>query len=405
MMKHGIVAAVAGLLLLAGPAAAEHLCPFCPSASSTLTRDAADAMLIVSGTLTNSKFDPAATFQGTTELVLKSVIKDHEFLKGKTSILIERYLPLEKDKPTKYLIFGDIYNGKLDAYRGVPLANDSRIDEYLKGALAIKDKDISTRLAYFFKYLDATEVDVAQDAFMEFAAADYKDFRPLAEKLAPGKIAHWLQDDNTPVSRFGLYGSMLGHCGKKEHADTLRKILDDSNKRLLSGVDGILAGYIMLQPKEGWKLLRGMMDDRSKDFMQRYAALRTARFFWEFRPDVIGKKEVISTVTLLIDQDDIADLAIEDLRKWESWDLTERVLSLFDKKSHDVPIVRRAIMRFALSAKDQPKAAAFVQLMRQKDSDWVKDIEELLLLEAAPKAPPPQPKKDQKNPPAKPLTK
>lgn len=393
---HRFVASVAALLLCTLSVVA---CPFCPSASSTLTRDASDAQLIVAGTLTNAKFDPAATFQGTTELIIENTVKDHPFLKDKKSIVIERYLPLEKDKPTKYLIFGDIYNGKLDAYRGIPLAKDSKIDKYLKGALAIKDKDAPTRLAYFFDYLDSSEVDVAQDAFMEFAASDYKDYRPLAEKLPPEKIVRWLQDESTPVSRLGLYGSMLGHCGKEEHAEALRKILDDPNKRLLTGVDGMLAGYIMLKPKEGWKYLQGIMGDKSKDFMQRYAALRAARFFWEFRADVISKKEIVETVTTLIDQDDIADLAIEDLRKWECWTLTDRILGLFDKKSHDVPIVRRAIMRFALSARENPKATAFVAMMRQKDADWVKDIEELLLLETAPKAPSPQPKKE--NLPAK----
>lgn len=399
-LQRAFAGVLAVLVIVAAPIPAAHSCPFCSSVSSTLTRDASDAQLIVAGTLKNAKFDPTATFQGTTELMIENVVKEHAFLKGKKSIVLDRYLPLDKDRPTKYMIFGDIYNGKLDAYRGIPLANDSHIDKYLKGALEVKDKDVTTRLAYFFKYLDDSEVDVSQDAYMEFAAADYKDYRPLAEKLPPDKIAGWLTDENTPVSRLGLYGSMLGHCGKKEHAHALRKILDDPNKRLYSGVDGMLAGYIMLTPKEAWKYLRRILEDKEKDFMQRYAALRAARFFWEFRPDVISKKEVVDAVTALIDQDDIADLAIEDLRKWECWNLTDRILSLFDKKSHDVPIVRRAIMRFALSApeKTQPKAAAFVAMMRQKDSEWVKDIEELLLLEAAP--PPPKNKAGAKAPTA-----
>jgi hypothetical protein len=401
-LRRILLVCVAVALLNVSSAWAFHMCPFCPSASSTLTRDAADAQLIVAGTLTNAKFDPNATFQGTTELVIENIVKDHAYLNNKKSIVLERYLPLEKDKPTKYLIFGDVFNGKLDAYRGVPLSKDSKIDVYLKGALEIKDKDASTRLSYFFKFLDATEVDVSQDAFMEFAASDYKDYRHLAEKLSPESIAKWLQDEGTPVSRFGLYGSMLGHCGKTEHADVLRRILEDKDKRLLSGVDGILAGYIMLRPKEGWEYLRRTLSEKEKDFMQRYAALRTARFFWEFRPDVISQKEVITAATLLIEQDDIADLAIEDLRKWEAWHLTDQILGLFDRKSHDVPIIRRAIMRFALSsAKNNSKSAEFVTAMRKKEADWVKDIEELLLLESTPK-PAPAPKSKS---PEKPLTK
>jgi hypothetical protein len=39
-------------------------------------------------------------------------------------------------------------------------------------------------------------------------------------------------------------------------------------------------------------------------------------------------------------------------------------------------------MRYALAAeKEKPEAALFVKAQRQRDADWVKDIEELLKLE------------------------
>jgi hypothetical protein len=200
--------------------------------------------------------------------------------------------------------------------------------------------------------------------------------------LPADKIAKWLQDPETPAFRFGLYASMLGHCGNDKHAALLRKMLDDEQKRLSTGVDGVLAGYTMLKPKEGWAYVCGVLKDPSKEFMLRYAALRAARFFWDSRPDVVNHKDVSNGVCLLLDQSDIADLAIEDLRKWEQWDLLNRVLGLYDKKSHDIPIVRRAILRYALACKNnQPKAAAFVEQLRMKDAELVRDAEELLKLE------------------------
>jgi hypothetical protein len=164
-------------------------------------------------------------------------------------------------------------------------------------------------------------------------------------------------------------------------------MLDDPQKRLTAGVDGMVAGYIMLKPKEGWAYLRDLLKDPTKEFMARYAALRAARFFWEWRPDVVDKRTVVEAAALLLDQGDIADLAIEDLRKWKSWELADRVIGLYGEKSHDVPIIRRAILRYALSCPG-PKAAAFVDGIRQKDPELVKDVEELLKLEApAPKPP------------------
>ena len=100
---------------------------------------------------------------------------------------------------------------------------------------------------------------------------------------------------------------------------------------------------------------------------------------------MIAHADVVSAVALLLEQSDIADLAIEDLRKWGCWGMTDAILDLYDKKSHDVPIIRRAILRYALSCPKQgTKADAFVKAERKRDKEYVEDVEELLKLETEP---------------------
>jgi hypothetical protein len=113
----------------------------------------------------------------------------------------------------------------------------------------------------------------------------------------------------------------------------------------------------------------------------RYAVLRTIRFFWDQRPDLIDKKELVKGVSLILDQPDMADFAIEDLRKWQQWHMTKPILELFGKKTHDIPVVKRAILRFALRCPD-PQAVAFVREQRRLDSQWVQDTESLLELDS-----------------------
>ena len=48
---------------------------------------------------------------------------------------------------------------------------------------------------------------------------------------------------------------MLGHCGKPEDAKALRALLDDPDRVFSSGLDGVLAGYILLDHKAGWEYL------------------------------------------------------------------------------------------------------------------------------------------------------
>src|SRR5438132_3034056 len=325
-----------GIVLLAAAAGSSLACPFCGMQGQTLTGEVNEATLVVFGTLTNPRLDPASeNGQGTTDLKIEKVLKSHEMVEGKKIIQLPRYMPAD-EKTSKFLIFCGVFKGKIDPYRGISVKGDSDIVKYLEGALTVKDKPISARLRFFFDFLDNADVEIANDAYKEFGNADYKDYRDMAAKLPADKIAKWLADPETPAFRFGLYASMLGHCGTEKHAALLRAMLDDQQKRLNTGVDGVLAGYTMLKPKEGWAYLCDILKDPAKEFMLRYAALRAARFFWESRPDVIDKKALVEGISPLLDQSDITDLAIEDLRKWACWDMTDRVLELYGRKSHDI---------------------------------------------------------------------
>jgi hypothetical protein len=369
---------------LAGPTKA---CPFCGGADGkTLTADAGDASLILFGKLSNARLDPKDAYAGQTDLEIETVVKSHAILAGRKVITLPRYLP--PDPEYKFLVFCDVYKGQLDPYRGEPVKADSRIAGYLKGALAVKDKDPATRLKYFFDYLEDKDAIVSGDAFKEFGLADYKDYRVVAEKLPAETIARWLRDPNTAAARLGLYASMLGHCGKPEHAKLLRGILDDPQRRLTSGMDGVMAGYVLLQPKEGWAEIVGLMRNAKLDFGLRYAALRSARFFHDYRPDIIPPADLTAALGHLLGQKDIADLAIEDLRKWGCWDKADQIIGLYGQESHNVPIIRRAILRYALSCPPSasPKAAAFVAERRKDSAKMLDEVQEILNLES-PKAP------------------
>jgi hypothetical protein len=385
---------LAAVGLLIAFAAIAMACPFCSMQGQTLTGDVNQASMVVYGTLANAKLEADGGFgQGTTELHVEGYVKRNPAFGEPKIIMLPKYIPTDNNS-ARFLIFCDVYKGKIDPYRGVPIKSNSDLVKYLQGAMLVKEQRIDTRLRYFFDFLDSPDLEVANDAYKEFANADYKDYREMAKHLPPDKIAKWLTDPDTPNFRFGLYASMLGHCGTDRHAAVLRSMLDDPQKRLNSGVDGILAGYVMLKPKEGWDYVRGILKDPNKEFMYRFAALRAARFLIDSRPDLVPPQEVLDGLTALLEQADIADLAIEDLRKWHRWELAPRVLGLEEKKSHDIPIMHRTILRYALSC-PRPEAAAFVESMRKKDPETVKDVEELLKLEtpdtggksATPKAP------------------
>ena len=368
-------------VVLASPAAA---CPFCGMSGSTLTQEVNQASMVLYGTLANPQQKigrDGDTGDGSTSLILEKVIKSHKIVEGKKVITLPRYVPVVGKDKVHFLVFCDVFKGKIDPYRGMPIKG-SDMPVYLEGALKIKDAPLVKRLRFFFDYLQNEDIEVANDALKEFGNTSYKDYAEMAKHLPGDKVAGWLKDPKTPAYRIGLYSSILGHCSKNKEADVklLRSFVEDPEKRVSSGMDGVLAGYILLKPKEGMAYVRAILRNPKKEFLLRYAALRAVRFFIDSRPDVVARDDVVEAVTLLLDQPDVCDLAIEDLRKWHCWTLTPRILGLRKKESHDIPIIRRSVLRFALSS-PLKEAKKYVEAQRKEDELTVTDAEELLKLE------------------------
>lgn len=377
------LAVVLCIALLAVPVAA---CPFCGVSGKTLTQEMDEAAMVAFGTLKNARLsNPGGEGfpTGETDLVLdkeNGIIKPHPFLEGKTVITLPKYLPDKGDG--KFLVFIDIFRKKLDPYRGMPIKAETDMPKYLKGAYASRKDKMSERLKFFFNYLQNEDLAIANDALFEFGNASYEDVRDMVHAVPAERIAGWLRDRHTPSYRIGLFASMLGHAttNKDEYADLLRSLVKDPDNRVAAGIDGVLAGQVLLQPKEGWEFLRAALGNRKNDFNYRYAALKASRFFLDNRKDLIPRDRVIENVSQMLEHGDMADLAIEDLRRWKAWELTNRILELRKRPSHDVAIMRRAILRFAIQS-DRPEAKKYVEAIRADDPDLVERQEEILKTE------------------------
>lgn len=385
------------LLLLPLLAAAASACPFCGAQGETLSGEVAKADFIVFGVMKNAKQDPADFTRGTTELHIEETVKGHEFLKDKKVLTVPRVIrPTGKEKEVRYLLFclvnpddadpKNLSKAKFDAYRGEQMQPESKLPSYLKNATVARTKPAVERLRFFFDYLTDSDLVISSDALMEFGNTEYADVRKLAEDrvnpLSPDKIAGWLKDKNTPASKYGLLGLLLGHCGDaKKHADLLRSMVDDKDNQFNSGLDGIFAAYILLDKEKGWKRLFEYSASQPAEFNTQFTVLKVLRFFYEYRPDVVAHPTVLEGMKVLAALPDIADMPIEDLRKWKRWELTDFVLNFDGQESHNkFGIVRRAILRFAIQAADagNQKAKAFVKVAEGKDAEKVKYLRELL---------------------------
>src|SRR5258707_1003204 len=99
-----------------------------------------------------------------------TILRTDPAIKGKTTLVLPRYPPIDKGETHHYLLFCDLDTGKIDPYRGVRIKGAATVD-YVKKALALGDKDRPKNLAFYFCYLDDPDPEVARDAFLEFAKA------------------------------------------------------------------------------------------------------------------------------------------------------------------------------------------------------------------------------------------
>jgi hypothetical protein len=134
------------------------------------------------------------------------------------------------------------------------------------------------------------------------------------------------------------------------------------------------------KPKEGWELLQKTLADGRKPLLLRLALLRTLRFYHGAHPRE-ARPHLVSVMKALLDQGELADLAIEDLRLWQIWDLTAEILKLHGRKGVDSPVKQRAIIRYALCCAATAETRSYLAKCRKDDPDSVQDVEEGLRFE------------------------
>lgn len=368
------VAAAFVLLVLSAPLFA---CSFCGDGFSRrqpLRERFAEAKVVIAGVLKNPVARDDGT--GTTEFHITHVLKADAALGKSTTITIPRYLPVVADTPPDYLFFCSVVDGKVEPTHGIP--GSKATTEYLASVAKLDPNAVEKRLGFFFQHLDSPDPTVSGDAFVEFARASDADIVTAKASLDRKKIRAWIADPKTPEERIGVFGLMLGLCGDKADAEWLHATLRAAppTERVSANLGGLLCGLILLTPEPGWKLTAEVLASPTRGFSDKLNAISAVRFFQATRPKE-SKDQILTCLKVVVANNDLADLAIDDLRRWGWWDLTPTVLGQYAK--HTAPSVRRGVVRYALQCPDEA-AKQFVADVRTTDPMLVKKVEDGLKL-------------------------
>jgi len=238
------------------------------------------------------------------------------------------------------------------------------------------------RLAYFLPYLDDEHAEVAADAFAELGRAPLEAVEALADSGVAPKLRTWMADENLPNERCGGYGLMLGLAkdakSRQANAALLRELIDKEQEDFRAGFDGVLAGYLLLEPEEALRLIdeRYISNAEARPGDTRHA-LAALRFCIEYArgPE---RAQVLDVMRHALARAAFAADVVKDLARWKDWSATDVIAALYATAADD-PALRRAVVGY-LKACPLPEAAAQLDRLRAEDSEGVKAIESRLAL-------------------------
>jgi hypothetical protein len=304
------------------------------------------------------------------ELTVDEMVLRHEILKGVKALRLPWYVP---NSEQKRLVALTPMAGEFDVDAVGLLDDKGDMLKYVGGALKLNDKSSLARLRYSVDFLLSSNADVANSVHFDLQRGDYKDVRKVAEKLNAESLVKALQDDKR-IAHHELYALLLAHCGGKEHAALLRNLLDDDRYRSKSR-GSMMFAYVLLDPTAGWALLEDCSGEKKIPFLKRYAAYSAMRLLADERSDFVNTKKCVEGITRFLKIPDMADFAVEDLRRRGRWEYCETILDLNDNPKYKFPSISKSILRYALVCPD-PMAKAFVLLERARDPERVADAEE-----------------------------
>jgi len=383
------VTLAAVILALVAPTGADA-CPFCSAPSLTLTEQLSKADAAVLATWTGGTV-PKEENPGTTTYEVIEVARTpfDSVTKGK-KIVLDRYRSGKKGDLA--LIVGSRTKGEVIEW-GSPLDVTKAVYRYIIDAPPL-EAPAQKRLNYYLEFLENSDAIISADAYTEFANADYKEIVGLTKQLPRERLREWVAAKETPATRLGLYGLMLGLCGNPEDAPLMEQRITENIDDFRLGIDGVIGGYLLLTGEPGLAVIeKSKLLDKKVPFSETYAAMQALRFMWTYGNGRIPGDRLKTSMRLLLDRPELADLVISDLARWKDWSMQEKLMQIYGTEDFNVPPIKRSIIRYMIaSTKDIPGGGAkeppphvvagtkYLKQLRDKDPKMVNDAERFFFL-------------------------
>lgn len=369
-------------------------CPFCAAPSLTMAEQVAqsDATVLVIWSAGVKGTDDSA---GSTTFEVKQVVRNF-----KDSVKVGEKITLPRYRAAKagdlFMLMGTQTEKGKSIEWGSPLEVTEASFNFIAQAPS-PELPVAKRLEYYVKFLENPQDLIANDAYGEFANAPYEDITKLGDKLPRDKIRAWVTSTETPATRLGLYGLLIGLCGTDEDAQAVEKRILQKSDDFRLGIDGLISGYLLLTKAKGLEVIDNeKLRNKNVPFSETYAAMQAIRFMWQYGDGRIEQERLRASMRILLERPELADLVIADLARWKDWSIQDKLMKMYGEGEYNIPSIKRAVVRYMLvSSKDLPKDAtagensslpkhvelgrSYVAKLREMDPKTVAEAERFML--------------------------
>ena len=378
-----VAAGAVGVADATAATVAIQACPYCPPTDATLSEKVSEADAVCLVKFLSSENGEELSMQ-TTSLEIVGLIKPTPPYKiGGT---IEIPIGVTAKVGDRFLLIGQRKEGLMEW--ALPVEMDDESLAYVQQAPSPEVSAKATRLLYFLNCLGNSNPIISNDAFGEFARAELEDVQRMIEQLPAdpnkknsranvrAKVRKWLEDPSPRLDvRRAFYGMLLGFCGNDDDAQFLEQKLlapiDPRKNRL--GIEGIMAGYLLLNGEPGLKQIVAMKIDAlpvdlAEDdprLVDLNAVRMTLSFLWDYRRSQFSENGLRAAMRRFLDRPEFADMAVIDLARWKDWSVLDRLINEFGHAPWETRSAQEKIVAYALSCRKDVPASAGDQLPEQ----------------------------------------
>lgn len=336
-------------------------CPFCSAVSQTIRQETEvmDVVLIAEATARSNRDEQT----GAVTLKVAKVLKGAEHIK-------------QDDVSVVY--YGELFPGRRFLLSGIdppniqwscmPLTEES--EAYVIKMLSLPDDPLE-RLKFVQNYLQHSETMLNRDAYDEFATTPYPVIQSLKPFMDHAQLVEWIKTPEMPADRRRLYLTMLGVCGSEQDVPMLAGLLSSGDPADRTGLDALIACYLLLAGESGLKLVdEQFLNNPKAPYAETYSAIMALRFHGT-EADKIPRSTLVKSLYHVLERKDLADLVIPDLARWGDWSQIDRLVQLFVEAEADNNWVRVPVVNY-LRACPKPEAAAALEKLKEIDPESVR---------------------------------